>query len=115
MPEFHLLPEAAAVSATQYDYLWWYMVTVSIVMTALIFAGVFFFAVKYRRRSETDRPKPIEGSRFLELTWSIAPFLVMLTFFFWGAALYFRNQNEHIRCGQAMDVEGTVSQRCPRD
>ena len=93
MPEYHLLPDAAAVSATAYDYLWWYEVGIAAIMTALIFAGVFFFAMRYRRRSEADAPAEIEGSRVLEIAWSVIPFLVMLTFFFWGAALYFRSQN----------------------
>jgi cytochrome c oxidase subunit 2 len=93
MPEFHLLPAAAAVSANGYDWLWWYEVAISVIMTALIFAAVFFFAIKYRRRSETEIPRPIEGSRLLEIGWSVIPFLVMLTFFFWGAALYFPNQD----------------------
>ena len=93
MPEYHLFPPVAAASATQFEYLWWYEVLVAVIMTALIFAGVFYFALRYRRRSEDDAPRPIEGSRFLEITWSVIPFLVMLTFFFWGAALYFHSQN----------------------
>jgi len=47
--------------------------------------------MKYRRRSEHEVPPAIHGSLKLELTWSIIPFLIMLTFFWWGAQLFFIN------------------------
>lgn len=73
------------------DYLYLYLTAVTVVMTGLIFAAVFFFAIKYRRRSEHEVPKPIHGSLMLEITWSIIPFIVMLTFFWWGAQIFFEN------------------------
>ena len=91
MPEFHFLPEAATRLASQYDLLWWWECTVAIVMTLLIFAAVFFLAIKYRRRSEHDAPPAIEGSLRLEIAWSVIPFIVMLTFFWWGAQIFFAN------------------------
>lgn len=87
--------------ASSVDHLYWYMSAVSIVMTALIYFVVFVFAVKYRRRSPTEVPKPIHGSLRLEIAWSIIPFLVMLTFFWWGAEIYFANASPP---PNAMDV-----------
>src|ERR1700760_1218778 len=84
-------PEAASTMARQVDYLYGYLTVVTIVMTVLIFAAVFFFALKYRRKSETEIPRPIHGSLILEITWSIIPFIVMLSFFWWGAKIYFQN------------------------
>jgi cytochrome c oxidase subunit II len=86
-----LWPEAASAVATDIDHLYIYISLVSLVMTVLIFATIFIFAVKYRRRSESEIPQPIHGSLRLEITWSIIPFLVMLTFFWWGAKIYFYN------------------------
>ena len=60
-------------------------------MTLLIFLAVFVFAIKYRRRKADEVPAPIHGSLKLEITWSIIPFLVMLTFFWWGAKIFFLN------------------------
>jgi len=91
MPELPLWPEAASKVATDVDHLYIYISLVSVVMTVLIFATIFIFAVKYRRRSESEVPQPIHGSLRLEITWSIIPFLVMLTFFWWGAKIYFYN------------------------
>jgi cytochrome c oxidase subunit 2 len=59
-------------------------------MSVLIFGVIFVFAIKYRRRGD-EVPQPIHGSLRLEITWSIIPFLVMLTFFWWGAKIFFYN------------------------
>jgi len=77
--------------ASDVDHLYIYLVLVSAVMTLLIFATIFVFAVKYRRRSNDEIPAPIHGSLKLEITWSIIPFLIMLTFFWWGAKIFFLN------------------------
>ena len=116
MPEFHIFPDAAAVSATAYDWLWWYEVSIVLIMTLVIFAGVFFFAIKYRRRSESYIPPAIEGSRLLEITWSIIPFLVMLRLLLGRRALLPQSEpptrrHERLRGGQTVDVEGAVSER----
>jgi len=86
-----LWPTAASSVATDIDHLYIYITLVSVVMSVLIFATIFVFAVKYRRKSESEVPQPIHGSLRLEITWSIIPFLVMLTFFWWGAKIYFYN------------------------
>src|SRR5579872_711254 len=96
-----LFPEAASSIARQVDYLYAYLSVVAIVMTGLIFAVVFFFAVKYRRKSENEMPRQIHGSVMLEITWSIIPFIVMLSFFWWGAEIFFANATPP---SNAMDV-----------
>lgn len=96
-----LVPEAASAMARSVDYLYWYMSAISIIMTTLIFLVVTIFAVKYRRRSPNEVPKPIHGSLRLEITWSVIPFLVMLSFFWWGAQIYFANASPP---PNAMDV-----------
>ncbi|MBV9265845.1 MAG: cytochrome c oxidase subunit II, partial [Acidobacteriaceae bacterium] len=87
-----LFPPVASEQASQIDALYFFISGVTIVMTGLIFAGVIFFAYKYRR-SAHPKPTQIEGSTKLELFWSIAPFIVMLFMFAWGAQLYYAAQN----------------------
>ena len=89
--DFPLWPEAASTVASDVDHLYIYLLLVSTVMTVLIFGTIFVFAVKYRRRSNDEVPAPIHGSLKLEITWSIIPFLIMLTFFWWGAKIFFLN------------------------
>jgi cytochrome c oxidase subunit II len=85
-----LWPEAASAVAVDIDNLYIYLSAVSIVMCVLIFGVILIFALKYRRRGD-EVPQPIHGSLRLEIGWSIFPFLVMLTFFWWGAKIYFLN------------------------
>src|SRR5277367_5307618 len=85
-----LWPEAASAVAVDIDHLYIYLTLVSVVMSVLIFGVIFVFAIKYRRRGD-EVPQPIHGSLRLEIAWSIIPFLVMLTFFWWGAKIYFYN------------------------
>ena len=84
-----LLPPTASEWAQKLDLFNLYLYAWIFFFTGLIFIGVFVFAVKYRRRHPDERPRPILGSTPLELTWTIVPFLIALSMFFWAAALYF--------------------------
>src|SRR5581483_5278803 len=86
---FTLFPESASNFASQVDALYYFEIGISVTMTVLIFAAIFIFAIKYRRRSENEIPKQIEGSMLPEITWSIVPFLVMLVMCAWGAKVGF--------------------------
>jgi cytochrome c oxidase subunit 2 len=77
--------------AGQVDALYIYLVLVSAAMTLLIFLAVAVMAVMYRRKPGVDA-HPIEGSTILEIGWSIIPFGVMMTFFIWGALIYFKER-----------------------
>ena len=91
LAQLQLFPVAASKEASQIDALYWFITIVAFIMTVVIFVGVIWFAYKYRRRVNVH-PVQIEGSNKLELTWSIAPFLIMLVMFAWGAHLYFLAQ-----------------------
>ncbi len=86
-----LWPDRASTIAGQVDALYIYLVLVSAVMTLLIFVAVAVLAIKYRRRPGIA-PHPIEGSPILETAWSVIPFGVMITFFIWGAVIFFRER-----------------------
>jgi cytochrome c oxidase subunit 2 len=77
--------------ASQVDALYIYLLLVSGLMTALIFIAVAVLAIKYRRVPGRDA-HPIEGSTVLEISWSVIPFFVMLTFFIWGAVIFFQER-----------------------
>src|SRR5271157_3512530 len=86
-----LWPDQASTMAGQVDALYIYLLLVAGVMTALIFFVVTVLAIKYRRTPGREAQQ-IEGSTILEITWSIIPFFVMLTFFIWGAVIYFKER-----------------------
>lgn len=84
-------PESASTTAGQVDALYIFMVLVSAIMTVLIFATLIAFAIKFRKRRGVS-PEQIEGSTVLEITWSVIPMAVFLSFFVWGAVIFFQER-----------------------
>jgi cytochrome c oxidase subunit 2 len=84
-----LFPDAASTIARHVDMLYAYLVAVSVGFSVLIFSLVIFFAIRYRRRSESEQPEQIHGSTALEMVWTLIPLALVVTFFWWGARLYF--------------------------
>ena len=89
MGELPLFPEQASEMARHVDALYFYLLAVSTFFSVLIALLVIFFAIRFRRRSETELPAPVEGSLKLEIAWSVIPLFIALSFFFWGAKLFF--------------------------
>src|SRR5262249_13358453 len=84
-----LFPEQASSMAGRVDALYFYLVAVSAFFATLIALLVIVFAIRYRRRSEGETPRGVEGSLRLEIAWTVIPLGIALTFFFWGAKLFF--------------------------
>jgi len=84
-----LFPERASALAWQVDGLYFLLIAVSAFFSLLIFAVIFFFAVKYRR-SVHPHPVQIEGSLPLELAWTLIPLGICMIFFAWGSLIYFQ-------------------------
>ena len=83
-----LWPDAASTNAGHVDALYIYLVLICASMTVLIFATLAVFAIKYRR-SHNRTAHPIDGSNLLEVAWTVIPFGIFLTFFVWGAVIFF--------------------------
>src|SRR3990172_5471150 len=81
--------EQASSVASEVDALFLFILAVTGLFAIGIWIALFYFAIRYRRRSEDDRPAEIHGSLVLELTRTIIPFLLMSAMFVWGAKVYF--------------------------
>ncbi len=86
-----LFPEQASTFAWQVDYLYIYLIIVSVAFTIPIVAAIFFFAIKYREKEKFATPEEMHGSIMLETVWSIIPFVISMTIFL-GGAIVFYNQ-----------------------
>jgi len=85
---FPLFPEQASTMAPKVDALLFFLVAVSVFFVTLIFFMIIFFAVKYRRRAEDERPRPIEGAFWLEVFWFLIPLGLTMVIFVWGAIIF---------------------------
>src|ERR1700721_1145508 len=91
MQSFPFQPEQASSIAKSVDQLYFFLTAVTLFFTVLIFSVIFYFMIKYRRRSPDERPKAIEGSFPLEVLWTAIPTLIVALIFVWSSTLYFRN------------------------
>ena len=90
MHSFPLFPEQASTIATEVDHLLYFLLIVAVFFTLLIFGAIFYFAVRYRRRSEQELPHVIHGGMTLEILWTVIPFGLTMVMFGWGASIYYR-------------------------
>ncbi len=74
---------ATGISGRVVDNVFLYIVTACVILLALITFLMIYFVVHYRR---VKHPKPvdIEGSLWLEITWTVIPTLIVLTMFYYG-------------------------------
>jgi cytochrome c oxidase subunit 2 len=83
-------PEQASTYAGDVDNLYGFLWGLTIFFGVLISLAIIYFAIKYRRRSEDEVPRPIAGSMKLELLWTVIPFFIAMGIFVWGTSIYFK-------------------------
>jgi len=88
-PAFPIAPERASSLAGEVDALFLFILGVTALFAAGVWIALLYFAIRYRRRSDDDRPAEIHGSLALELTWTIIPLAIMAVMFVWGAKVFF--------------------------
>jgi len=84
-----LFPPIASTYARQEDLLFYFLVAVTLFFVLLIFGSIFFFAVRYRRRTPDERAQPTRPNLPLEVAWTVIPLVIALVIFVWGAKLFF--------------------------
>jgi len=89
--EIPMQPPVASSIAEGVDQLYLLLTGITLFFSVLIFSIIFYFMIKYRRRSETEVPPEVHSSLFLELAWTIIPSLICVVLFVWSSSLYIRN------------------------
>jgi cytochrome c oxidase subunit 2 len=74
---------ATGISGRVVDNVFLYIVTICIILLAIITFLMVYFVVHYRRERH-PKPADIEGSTWLEITWTVLPTLIVLTMFYYG-------------------------------
>jgi cytochrome c oxidase subunit 2 len=90
MGKLPLFPEQASTMAPQVDHLLYFLMAVAVFFTVLIFGAIFYFAIRYRRRSDKELPRHVHTGLALEILWSVIPFGLTMIMFGWGAEIFFR-------------------------
>ena len=88
---FPIKPVQASTIAQGVDHLYYFLTAIDLFFTAIIFLTIFYFALRYRRRSQDEQPPQIEGSVPLEMAWTLIPLGLVVITFLWGTSLFIRN------------------------
>jgi cytochrome c oxidase subunit 2 len=91
LSDLPLFPEQASTIGAGVDHLFFYLMTVAVFFSTLIFALVFYFAIRYRRRGATDKAEQITSSVPLEVLWTVIPLFLEVVMFYWSASLFVRH------------------------
>jgi cytochrome c oxidase subunit 2 len=89
---FRLFPVEASSISAEVDLLLFFLIAVAAFFTVVIFSAIFYFAIRYRRRSDNELPAAVHGSIPLEIAWTIIPFGLTMVMFTWGASVFFRER-----------------------
>ncbi|HKV03932.1 MAG TPA: cytochrome c oxidase subunit II [Candidatus Acidoferrales bacterium] len=84
-------PPSASSIAEGVDELYYVLSGITAFFAVLIFSIIFYFMIKYRRRSNDEVPVATHAPMVLELTWTIIPSLICVVLFVWASSLYVRN------------------------
>jgi cytochrome c oxidase subunit 2 len=88
---FPVQPPAASTIAGGIDLLYYFLTGITVFFTVLIFSIIFYFMIRYRRRSPDDVPPETHAPLALELAWTLIPSAICVVIFFWASYLFVRN------------------------
>ncbi|MBV8742768.1 MAG: cytochrome c oxidase subunit II [Sinobacteraceae bacterium] len=88
MNPFHMFLPQASNLAPRIDALFWTLAALCALVALGVFFAIVYFCIRYRRGSRADRSGGPSQSLDVELTWTIAPFLVFLGVFGWSLVLF---------------------------
>ncbi len=80
----NFMPFQGTKLAVQVDEAYKFIVVTSTIACLLLIGGMIYFAIKYRRKSLSDKTGDITHNGMLEFLWSFIPFLIFMFMFGWG-------------------------------
>jgi cytochrome c oxidase subunit 2 len=74
---------ATGISGRVVDNVFLYILVICVILLGLITFLMIYFVIRYRRERH-PQPVDIEGSKWLEIAWTVIPTLIVLTMFYYG-------------------------------
>jgi len=74
---------ASGISGRVVDNVFLYILIICVILLGLITFLMIYFVIRYRRERH-PQPVDIEGSKWLEIAWTVIPTLIVLTMFYYG-------------------------------
>ncbi len=86
----------------------WFLILALVIM-AIVVTGVLIGTIRYRSRHLPQEPEQITGIKWLEITWTVIPFLILL-FFFYFTVKFMKDIEKPMIKGQQADITITAKQ-----
>jgi cytochrome c oxidase subunit 2 len=86
---FPFFPQQASEQAATVDALYFFLVAVTAFFALLVAILISVFAVRFRRKYDSEVGEAIHGSLALELLWTFIPLGITMVMFVWGAQVFF--------------------------
>lgn len=78
-----MISGATGLSGRIVENVFLYIAAISVFLLVLITFLMIYFVIRYRR-SRNPKPEDIQGSLWLEITWTVVPTLLVMTMFYYG-------------------------------
>lgn len=82
------MPFQGTEIAERVDSLYGFLLISSLLSFILLIGGMIYFAMKYKRRTDSDPTPNITHNNTLEFLWSFIPFLIFMLVFVWGFLIH---------------------------
>lgn len=87
--DFKLFPDQASTASVTTDHIFYYLLSVTVFFSGLIYFLVLIFCAKYRRRPGREVADEVKDNLALEITWIAVPVVLVAIMFLLGARAYF--------------------------
>lgn len=87
--DFPFFPDQASSVAGITDLFTFSVVGIGSFFGIIVVMVIIYFLTIYNHDSKANRSDPVEEHTVIELAWSIAPLIIVLTIFVWSAKIYF--------------------------
>ncbi len=82
------MPYQGTAIAAEIDYLYSFLLIVSLIAFVILIGGMLYFALKYRRKADNEPTPRITHNTALEFLWSGIPFIIFMIAFAWGLIIH---------------------------
>ncbi|NND71820.1 MAG: cytochrome c oxidase subunit II [Rhodothermales bacterium] len=101
------LPESGSTLSPGLDSLFYFTYWISVVIFVAVTVAVIVFAIKYRRRNDSDIPPIVHENKLLETAWIVVPTILVLIVFTWGFRSFLKL---HSPPANAYEIQVTAKQ-----
>lgn len=82
------MPTQGTEIAKQVDNLYGFLLISSFIACVILIGGMIYFALKYKRKTKSDKTAYIAHNTTLEFLWSFIPLVIFIGVFAWGWVIY---------------------------